>query len=105
MTREERIARDERLAAILGFTYLERALRTGSYYEESCDVCDFITLEDINMAIEALQERPKGRWVGEVIHTEIGEEHAMQECSRCGKVRVVDNFCPNCGSDNRGEEE
>ena len=63
MTREERIAKDEKQAAILGFVYLERALRTGSYYEESCDVGDFITLEDINMAIEALrQERPKGRW-------------------------------------------
>lgn len=63
--------------------------------------------EAYEMAIEALSqpERPKGRWVGEVIHTEIGEEHAMQECSHCGKVRIIDNFCPNCGSDNRGEEE
>ena len=57
------------------------------------------------MAIDALSERPKGRWIGEVIHTEIGEEHAMQECSVCGKVRIVDNFCPNCGADMRGEEE
>lgn len=61
----------------------------------------------LNMAVEKYKqpERPKGRWVGEVIHTEIGEEHAMQECSHCSKVRIIDNFCPNCGSDNRGEEE
>ena len=57
----------------------------------------------IRVAIEFLQERPKGQWIGEVIHTEIGEEHAMQECSVCGKVRIVDNFCPNCGADMRGE--
>jgi hypothetical protein len=59
----------------------------------------------LDMAIEAFShERPKGRWVGEVIYTEIGEEHAMQECSHCGKVRIIDNFCPNCGADMRGEE-
>lgn len=64
-------------------------------------------VEMLTMAIEALSnERPKGRWIGEVIYTEIGEEHAMQECSGCGKIRIIDNFCPNCGAEMvRGEEE
>ena len=73
------------------------------YGDGNCDRCKFKC--EVFIAIEALQERPKGRWIGEVIHTEIGEEHAMQECSVCGKVRIVDNFCPNCGADMRGGEE
>ena len=97
MTREE--------AALKHFEMLARALETGNYYDDFDEIDDYINIEDLYVAIEALQERPKGRWVGEVIHTEIGEEHAMQECSVCGKVRIVDNYCPNCGSDNRGEEE
>ena len=39
-----------------------------------------------------------GRWLHE---TEI-EGHACGECSACHKIRVIDNFCPNCGADMRG---
>lgn len=50
-------------------------------------------LHALNMAIEALRERPKGRWVNGI-------------CTECGQVDFSKpNFCPNCGSDNRGEEE
>ena len=58
----------------------------------------------INMAIEALSqpERPKGRW--EEIKNAYGEiEGWICTCGR--EVKCKDNFCPNCGSDNRGEEE
>lgn len=41
----------------------------------------------------------RGRWLHE---TEI-EGHACGECSACHKIRVIDNFCPNCGADMRGE--
>ena len=43
----------------------------------------------------------RGRWVYE---TEI-EGHACGECSACHKIRVIDNFCPNCGADMRGGSE
>ena len=36
----------------------------------------------------------RGRWLYE---TEI-EGHACGECSACHKIRVIDNFCPNCGA-------
>ena len=34
-----------------------------------------------------------GRWL---YHTMIGG-HIHAECSECHKVRIVDNYCPNCG--------
>ena len=62
------------------------------------------------MAIEALQERTKGRWIE---HLHIGDDGSPRgshyECSNCRYDDVYDiedmNYCPNCGSDNRGEEE
>ena len=35
-----------------------------------------------------------GRWL---YHTLI-DEHIHAECSECHKVRIIDNFCPNCGA-------
>lgn len=43
----------------------------------------------------------RGRWLYE---TEI-EGHACGECSACHKIRVIDNFCSNCGADMRGGSE
>lgn len=40
----------------------------------------------------------RGRWLHE---TEI-DGHACGECSICHKIRVIDNFCPNCGAYMRG---
>ena len=34
-----------------------------------------------------------GRWIN---HTMI-DGHIHAECSECHKVRIIDNFCPNCG--------
>ena len=63
----------------------------------------------INMAIEALSqpERPKGRW--ELIH----DDWNVYQCTECKEWCTLKcatpqennmNFCPFCGSDNRGEE-
>lgn len=44
----------------------------------------------------------RGRWIGETVWSDRGiNVHAMRECNNCHKVRVVDNFCPNCGADMR----
>lgn len=41
-----------------------------------------------------------GRWL---YHTLIvGRIHA--ECSECHKIRIIDNFCPNCGAKMDSEE-
>ena len=43
-----------------------------------------------------------GRWIN---HTMI-DGHIHAECSECHKVRIIDNFCPNCGAkmDLKGED-
>lgn len=60
--------------------------------------------EAYNMAIEALQERPKGKW-----KKKLGTLY----CSVCGNSwsfcfeDLLNNFnyCPNCGSQMRGEDD
>ena len=42
-----------------------------------------------------------GRWIN---HTMI-DGHIHAECSECHKVRIIDNYCPNCGSKMDLEEE
>lgn len=41
-----------------------------------------------------------GRWIN---HTMI-DGHIHAECSECHKVRIIDNFCPNCGAKMDKEE-
>jgi hypothetical protein len=59
----------------------------------------------LDMAIEALQERPKGRWIYNdgyntcsVCHNEVAE---YGDCGR----RQDFILCPNCGADMRDNEE
>ena len=43
-----------------------------------------------------------GQWLnGELIPNDI-TGHWYAECSECGKTRIVDNYCPHCGSKNEG---
>ena len=34
-----------------------------------------------------------GRW----LHHTMIDGHIHAECSECHKVRIIDNYCPNCG--------
>ena len=45
-----------------------------------------------------VQEVRNGRWL--YLHLEPDDitGHTKGECSICGKLRIVDNYCPNCGS-------
>ena len=71
------------------------------YGDGDCDRCKFKC--EIYMAIEALRERPKGRW-------EEYPDNAHLRCPNCkvefkkAKMPENRNFCPNCGADMRGEE-
>ena len=46
-----------------------------------------------NMVASDVSQVRHGRWL---YHTMIGG-HIHAECSECHKVRIVDNYCPNCG--------
>ena len=63
----------------------------------ACWVDDTLDYIDSEQAADVAPVR-HGRWLH---HTMIcGHIHA--ECSECRKVRIIDNFCPNCGADMRG---
>ena len=52
----------------------------------------------LRVAIEALQERPKGRWDRKT--------RFLGDCSECGvRATISCNFCPNCGADMRECEQ
>ena len=55
------------------------------------------------MAIKALEEQKKGKWLNQQLIPNNINGHTYGECSVCGKLRIIDNFCPNCGADMRGE--
>lgn len=62
-------------------------------------------LDQIDREPSAQPERKKGKWINISISVS-GDSSA--ECNRCGAIvhnSFADtiNFCPNCGSDNRGE--
>lgn len=65
--------------------------------------------EALSLAIEALQEpeRKKGQWI--ILSS--NEDSAVCKCSVCGEDFVFydgeffPNYCGDCGSDMRGEEE
>ena len=59
-----------------------------------------------DMAIEAL-ERKKGKWIlGEIETGACNVQYQLKICSECGwesSLVIPRNFCPNCGTDMRGE--
>ncbi len=58
--------------------------------------------EALEMAIEALQDRPHGEWIHRE-HCQVDEDaYEIATCSHC-KAEITleypnDNFCPNCGT-------
>ena len=71
--------------------------------------CGTELCEAVDMAIEALQEpeRKKGQWI--ILSS--NEDSAVCKCSVCGEDFIFyngeffPNYCGDCGSDMRGEEE
>lgn len=66
------------------------------------------------MAIEALQERPKGRWIDTGYKNSTGNIYKCSNCEgfhnpneediKLNRVKEKPNFCPNCGA-SMGESE
>lgn len=51
-------------------------------------------------------ERRTGKWLHEQLLPDNVYGHMVAECSVCHEVRIVDNYCPNCGSKNEvGQDE
>ena len=74
---------------------------------------EYVPIFRMRQWFEHKPERKKGKWIRwyEEIEDDIGTEYRPHcKCSECGMeydpytVKFI-NFCPNCGSDMRGEEE
>ena len=62
---------------------------------------EIITLK-LQMLPSAQQERKKGKWINRSLNI-LYPEWERYTCSVCGKHSYNYDFCPNCGSYNRGE--
>ena len=65
----------------------------GDYYNGKDDMQDQIRDMVSRFPAEDVAPVRHGRWIN---HTMI-DGHIHAECSECHKVRIIDNFCPNCG--------
>ena len=65
-----------------------------------CGACPlgnaFDVLDDFPAADVA--EVRHGRWLHLHLDPDDITGHTKGECSICGKLRIVDNYCPNCGA-------
>ena len=70
-------------------------------------------IEALDLAVKALEERPKGKWI---TWREAGNDIASDdrhECSYChdpaqwlnGGFELLSDFCPNCGADMRSAQD
>lgn len=51
------------------------------------------------------KQNGSGKWLHQQLIPNDVTGHIYGECSCCHKVRIVDNYCPNCGSRNNGGAE
>ena len=67
--------------------------------------------EAYDLAIKALEERPKGEWVVVIDYSDEYEKRWHYECSECrntpyygGDIDTL-HFCPNCGAEMQTKED
>ena len=73
----------------------------------TCDYDDNNYLIGTGRVNEAEEFAPvrHGRWLHLHLDPDNITGHTKGECSICGKLRIVDNYCPNCGAKMDGDEE
>lgn len=85
----------EAIAIIQSRKNCAECVRNVAVCEESCTECDTA----FDMAINALEERPKGEWIKWNFKTFGAMGDWEYKCSNCEKVYGGEyNFCPNCGA-------
>lgn len=95
----------------------EEAIRTLDTYRRYADGISTDGISDstaFDMAIEALQDRPSGKWIVKYgAHSDVLIRECY--CDQCGKRgglatmlfddKPLPNFCGNCGADMRGSDD
>lgn len=71
------------------------------YFKNMVEIQDELDMLFCMLPAENVFPVRNGRWL---YHTLIdGYIHA--ECSECHKIRIIDNYCPNCGARMDGDSE
>ena len=79
--------------------YIKREYAVDAVLDVYCDTPDVdLSCEKFEAAILKIPTANvapvrHGRWIN---HTMI-DGHIHAECIECHKVRIIDNYCPNCG--------
>ena len=72
-------------------------------FERCCNRCD---AEALDLAIEALEGKPKGEWIFDSAFTAFGNPYGTYRCSCCGGHSSNRySFCKDCGADMREEKK
>lgn len=66
-------------------------------------VWSFITISQKASCVKG-EERKHGKWLHLTLEPDDITGHTYGECSVCGKLRIVSNYCPNCGAEMDLEE-
>ena len=80
--------------------YIKKEYAVDAVLDVYCDTPDVdLSCEKFEAAIRKIPTANVapvryGRWL---YHTLI-DGHINAECSECHKVRIIDNYCPNCGA-------
>ena len=86
--------------------YIEREYAVDAVLRVYYDTPDiYLCDEKFEAAIRKIQAADvapvrHGRW----LHHTLIDGHINAECSECHKVRIIDNYCPNCGAKMNLEE-
>lgn len=74
-------------------TAIDMAIEALTHECESCiwDICNY---NRVDWDAEPIY----GEWLHEELIPNTVEGHVHGECSVCHAVRIVDNYCPNCGA-------
>ena len=79
---DEYIKKEAAITALLN----DAQEQVGYSREDAADCIRYMDAADVSPVRHGL-------WIN---HTMI-DGHIHAECSECHKVRIIDNFCPNCG--------
>ena len=75
---------------------------------DNCKKCDESFMKGHNIGLENGYKQGvndasvsrKGHW----LHKEVTDDYRVTgQCSECKERKIIDNFCPNCGADMRGD--
>ena len=91
MTREDAISREAVLKKIAQFSVEEGlGVRVQPLYS---DVCNMPSVTP---------SRRKGNWM---LNKEKSHFFDVYECSNCGKISGLTNYCPNCGAEMESDKD